>query len=416
MTILDEITATPLELSDAMAWQHKHSERSGTAYCGRVPLGRFVNVFLVNGETQKVIVTGLQRCDSANVCVACSQRIGSNRRQVTEQVFSQARASGFEIGMLTLTVRHKNGDDLGTLLNVMQEAYENLRSSQAFKVLRRDHAAEFLRVTEVTHGANGWHPHFHVAVVYRPGFDWDKYAPMLTNIWCEAVERHGLEAPLPERAFHLIETAGAKDLAWYLSKAEGSLAASGTSAEVAAGRWKRGRGQGVSVWQLLGLAMRGDLVAEALWHEYEHAVKSRRFFNPSRTFAATFGLTWRAENEDSAELLEVMADRALSGEFDADNQQLRRPTVVWLGVMKRGTWQAVQRRGLLGEFLRIAPGGRGAVNEWLRSQRIFGFLADPSPLVDEVDPDTFSADEWAEWFHHNEAAQAGLGVLARMAA
>lgn len=83
--------------------------------------------------------------------------------------------------------------------------------------------------------------------------------------------------------------------------------------------------------------------------------------------------------------------------------------------MSRGTWKQVVSHGLLPELRRLAPQGRVAVNDLLRRSHLFGFLFDPVALLDEVDEGA-NADEYAEWFHANEAAGQGLQVLARMAA
>lgn len=406
-----------------MQWQSQHSGRKSLQLCGRVPIGQFVNLFVrETGDAPAVVVSGVMRCNSSNVCVSCSSRIGKHRRDVVQAVFEQAHRSGYVISMLTFTIRHKAGDDLKELLESMTEAYKNVVSSNTYVKLKRKYGAEFLRITEVTHGANGWHPHFHVAIVARPGLNWDVEAERLQNIWCEAVERVGLAAPEPARAFHILREAMEADKAWYLQKSSGTMATSAISAEVANGRWKAGRGQNVSVWQLLALAIRGDTKALSLWREYEKAVKRKQFFNPSRGFAMTFGFAWKDENQDDTDLLQASSFDEFLPVAQSDNRQqtpdepcVKSGGVEWVGALDKRTWQAILRHGLLPEFVEAVKLGRKQANTFLHEHRIDGAIRSPFSMIETLELEGFDP-QGAHFSEHHQATTAAHRSLRVIAA
>jgi hypothetical protein len=65
--------------------------------------------------------------------------------------------------MLSLTVRHAIGHDLRTVRRGVTRAYCRLTRGEAWKRFKALYGVcHSIRALEVTHGANGWHPHLHV--------------------------------------------------------------------------------------------------------------------------------------------------------------------------------------------------------------------------------------------------------------
>jgi hypothetical protein len=69
--------------------------------------------------------------------------------------------------MLTLTIRHWRGCPLGALRKGIVRAFGALQRHRKFKALLATLGGKvFVRALEVTHGRNGWHPHYHVLVLF----------------------------------------------------------------------------------------------------------------------------------------------------------------------------------------------------------------------------------------------------------
>ena len=162
------------EMHNAIEFQWANSSRKNLRLCGRVPIHKEGFIYLFkNGDTP--VISGLMRCNSASACVVCSSRIAKARGQWLGDVFNSAIDKGYTISMLTLTVPHKKGDSLESLQLAMEAAYTNVQGTIAYKDARLLYGAYFVRSLEVTHGKNGWHPHFHVAIIHKPGLNWDIY-------------------------------------------------------------------------------------------------------------------------------------------------------------------------------------------------------------------------------------------------
>jgi hypothetical protein len=210
---------------------------------------------------------------------------------------------GLGVSMLTLTVRHKKYQKLSELISAMEKAYTNIQGTQAYKELRIEHNAKFVRVLEITHGKNGWHPHFHIAIIHENLAAFGSYRNELENAWVKNIEKQGLLAPKPDVAVHIVENANNEQRAWYLTKASGI-----SSLEITNGRHKVAIGENIGIWQLHALAVGGSKDAKILWNEYEIAMIGKRLISPSRGMADYFGVIWNGEEEVSADEWSEFAD------------------------------------------------------------------------------------------------------------
>jgi len=70
--------------------------------------------------------------------------------------------------MLTATFSHEKGDALAELVNGLQAALSDMFRGASWKRLKEYLGIEHsLRGFEVTHGPNGWHPHFHILLFLK---------------------------------------------------------------------------------------------------------------------------------------------------------------------------------------------------------------------------------------------------------
>lgn len=104
--------------------------------------------------------SGIETCGSTWACPRCSMAIRAKRgQQVSAAVgkYGQAR-----VRLLTVTIRHHQGQALKPLADGLQKAYSALQRGTPWKRWKAHVGLEHtVRGWEVTYGANGWHPHIH---------------------------------------------------------------------------------------------------------------------------------------------------------------------------------------------------------------------------------------------------------------
>ena len=328
----------------ALRWQqgmtdgHFNSTRKSLRLCGQVPHGDHILTYR-KSDGSSVILSGLMRCESASACVVCSARIAKGRGEWLAQVFEKALERDETISMLTLTVRHKKGDDLRTLLAAMEASYRNLQGTHAFKQLRSKFNAKFVRVTEVTHGKNGFHPHFHIAIIHSKGVDFKLFKAEMTDIWVRWIQNHGLLAPIDDKALNLVENATNEQRAWYLTKSNGL-----SSLEVTNGRYKVAKGENMSIWGVHALAVAGDYQSGKIWRAYEEGIYKKRIFVISRGMSEEYGVEMATESEMAKNELAEFAPEI------ADNLQYVCSTVEFTGAINRETYRRIRKLNLQDEF------------------------------------------------------------------
>lgn len=108
--------------------------------------------------------SGVETCVSVWSCPVCAPRVRSDRARAIAMLDAWARSEGWQVTMLTLTVRHALGDDLRRMRTQMSDAWAALQRLTTWRTLLGD-GAYFIRALEATYGAHGWHSHFHVLVL-----------------------------------------------------------------------------------------------------------------------------------------------------------------------------------------------------------------------------------------------------------
>lgn len=210
---------------------------------------------------------GIKVCGNVWGCPVCSARISQARRDEVNAALAWARGAGVVPVLLTLTARHGAGDSLPHLLDGMKEAKRALRRHRAWTRLA---FAGSITATEITHGANGWHPHFHEVVFIEADDEAAALAAVapLGDAWRASLRGKGLDG-----AAAAFDAQGAAAAGNYLAKF-------GAAEELTLTGAKRGRqgkaGRGRSPRELLRDAGAGDGRARALWLEYLRTTSGRR--------------------------------------------------------------------------------------------------------------------------------------------
>jgi len=287
-------------------------EKAGrrTSHCGYV--ANADEVALVRRADGKASFTGLRTCGAIWYCPVCAPRIAEKRKLELDALLSGARAKGYSIVLMTLTARHDRETDLAGFLSALKGAAKRLRQRREWRALP---LVGSVVATEVTHGGNGWHPHFHVLMVLdAPQADAVQLVETLRTPWL--VSLAGFDLSGNQAAFDAADGSAAGA---YIQKF-------GAAEEVTLSTAKKGRSGSRTPWQLLDDAVVGDLRARALWREYARCFRARRQLVWSQGLKAVFGI-------------DDVSDEAAAAEPEPEPVVLR----VWRGA-KAGLWSQARRR------------------------------------------------------------------------
>lgn len=317
---------------------------------------------------------GVVTCGSVWTCPVCSNRISNHRRKELNTLLSWSRKMGYQPLLMTLTARHGADDSLGDLLDAMKTAKKRFHNSRAWKSLQSTTVGH-VTATEVTHGLNGWHVHFHMLIVADcPNEQVAMQRYDLSDAWLAALRpprKYGsntktvkswvpqepsliglpmfpqakqitsvpqaplVNQPQPQKlvltgngyAFDLQDASHVED---YITKW-------GAGEELALSGVKDSRqGKGRTMWQLLDDAAT-DRHAASLFVEYTEEFHGRR------------QLVWSPGLKNILGILEKTDEQLSSEPEDEDYVEVAR--------VPRNTWKLVLRRGLQAELLDVAESG-----------------------------------------------------------
>ena len=235
----------------------------------------------------RAFYAGLQTCGSPWLCPVCSAKISEVRRSELNDALAWARAVGVVPVMLTLTHRHGVGDVLAVNLDGMKAAKRRLRQRREWRAIK-PMLAGTVSATEVTHGAAGWHVHFHEIAFVQAETEAEAVALFsdMGRVWVASLRGCGLDGVLP----HAWQVQGAAAAGEYLGKW-------GAAEELALADRKQGKRAGLTPWQLLAASRDGDALASAKWTEFAKAFKGSRQLVWSPGLKAAVGV---AEVDDAA--------------------------------------------------------------------------------------------------------------------
>lgn len=164
-----------------------------TKVCYLVPRGRSVEVRL--SAKGSATFGQLCLCGSPWTCPVCAYSIALRRRAELVQALKNWRGGGGHVAMLTKTIRHRAADPLLSSIKGLVAARRSLSRHRQFNHIFRVSCGcvHNITATEVTHGANGWHPHDHQLLLTR-----EKITAIpdgLHRAWANSCEAAGLRRP-----------------------------------------------------------------------------------------------------------------------------------------------------------------------------------------------------------------------------
>jgi hypothetical protein len=248
-----------------------------------IPICQTVDV-IYDPKNQRAHYKNLITCGSVWMCPVCASRITEQRAQELQQAVQKWQESGF-VALLTFTLRHEAKDELGAVLGQIREAHRTFKAGRNwYQFTERFGWAGSVTALEVTHGANGWHPHLHELVFFDPMHTatWTVFRNTAKERWLKALAasnadatwKHGLD----------LKTADSQ-IAEYVTKfGHLPVAKSWTlEREIAKSASKRSRSKdGRSPFQLLMDYGDGDTSAGKLFQEYARTFKGRNQLTWSR--------------------------------------------------------------------------------------------------------------------------------------
>lgn len=265
---------------------------------------------------------GLQTCSNVWNCAICADRINRTRKEELDHLLKWARIEGFTPVMLTLTAAHRRSDALKGLLKGMKLAKRRFRQLAKWRKLP---FVGSVTATEVTHGGNGWHVHFHEILLLQCGPDDAlKMCRDLLPEWQGSLASQGMTGNE-----HALDAQDASFAGAYVAKF-------GPAGEIALQGQKKGRGGSRTPWQLLEDADDCKKSA-ALWREYALAFKGIAQLSWSRGLKDRCGLDDLGDDElDDDE--QAGADVCLRSWPDAESWRIaRRRLFNMLDAVENGT-------------------------------------------------------------------------------
>jgi hypothetical protein len=223
----------------------------------------------------KAFYHGLMSCGSVWTCPVCAAKIAERRRVELQQALEAAKAKGWGVHFVTLTVPHGIGDDLHEILGKLSDALGKMSRNAPFRRAKAQTGLQiygYIRAQEVTYGANGWHPHFHLLVFTQGDMGSSIVRYCYDKAWRSACVASGLPEP---HHVHGCTVQDGREAAKYVSKW-------GLEDEMTKAHTKKAKRHGLTPWGLLRAVLDGGAPeiapepAAALFRLYAHAFKGRR--------------------------------------------------------------------------------------------------------------------------------------------
>lgn len=304
---------------------------------------------LRGGEQQRAFYHGMQVCARVWTCPVCASKISERRRVELAAAIASAIAMGLKVYLLTLTVPHGLGDDVTVTLDLMMKAFSKLNQGRAGVGLRELVGLRgTVRALEVTHGENGFHPHFHVLLFLDTTMTPQSVQAAYSPFWQSAAVKVGLPLPSDLRGCRVD---GGERAAAYVAKGSGW----GLESELVKGHQKRGKKGSRTAWDLLRDYLDGDRAAGALFRVYAESFEGRRQLVWSK------GLKKRLAVSDST-------DEELANKPD------EAPAVL-LAQITDGQWKCIRRMRFESAVLDLAESDPEALRVFLSSLSIHGVEA-----------------------------------------
>jgi hypothetical protein len=258
-------------------------------------------------ETQKAFYGGLMVCGSVWVCPVCAAKISERRRQELKTAFKAHLDTGGYCTMVTLTFSHSPKDKLDDLLVALGKSMQDFSRGKRHDNFRKEIGLiGKIRAFEVTHGANGWHPHIHLLLMHSneiEPWEWSNMEDKLYSMWSGACAKNGL-ATSREHGLRMHDAAEAST---YIGKWGDIMDKPwGTDSEMTKANIKKGRGESITPFDMLRVIIEdGDLEFEGKYQEYAKATKGKQQLVWSPGLKAKYLIEEKTDEDIATEKVEA---------------------------------------------------------------------------------------------------------------
>lgn len=223
---------------------------------------------------------GLVTCGSVWACPVCCSKIQQRRRPELVKLIEWSYRSDLQPQMITLTFPHGRFDSLADLLSKQAAAFRLLRGGKDWVNFKKRYGfSGLVRSLELTHGANGWHPHTHELWITSKldGYRREDFKHELISRWIKCCAKVGLldlADPQALKAFerHSVDVRFEAQDSDYLAKQDDGRQW-GVDREIVTSSSKAGRAKGVHPHEFLVRQAKGDAPR---YIEYVKAMKGKR--------------------------------------------------------------------------------------------------------------------------------------------
>lgn len=252
-------------------------ERTAHCFYSRVSKEDAVDVYL-NKLRNRANYGNVVRCGNPWGCPVCASIISEGRKNEVKKAMDWWKSQGGEVLLMTITVPHYSTTDIKTLKAGIKKAYGYLmkgtRASQ--DLFKRYGIAHYISAFEVTHGQNGFHPHFHILLFTKCHVANPRQSNMrqsFFDIWVKCCDKSGLDKPSYK---HGLDLRDGRKAASYVSKW-------GLEHEITKAHMKKGKKDSKTPFDLLrDYAETGNENSAKLFAIYYLAFKGSRQLNWSK--------------------------------------------------------------------------------------------------------------------------------------
>lgn len=265
----------------------KITQRKSLRCCGLYAKAKDEAVSIVrsgkNGD--ELAVRGVLRCGSM-ICPVCSHGKQVERLGQVQRASKKLIEKGYTALFLTLTIPHKREDELGFLLDGLQRAWRLTFSGRAGKLQKERGMKHYLRCLDLTHGQNGFHPHYHAILFFDHKLTDDDifwFEMEIRHRWGRAIEKTTGKALVSRGVrFDYPEEGDVDALSTYAMKLQ---ALTGAGMEALLSQTKEGKDGGRTIWEILrDFGIKGEVRDLAIWREMENGTHRRRWVVASKGF------------------------------------------------------------------------------------------------------------------------------------
>jgi hypothetical protein len=300
-------------------------------------------------KSKRAYYSGLMKCASVWVCPICAPKIQAVRALEVRTAIDNWTAQGGSVVLVTQTIPHGRRDHLEPLLERFTTALMKFKGQRSYERARKDFGiAGSIRALEVTHGANGWHPHAHTILFLRESPPLRHVHMVLFSLWKSAALRAGFEQALSPQAFDVQDASEVKN---YVTKM-GTEYQWNAEHELVKAHSKRGSSHSMTPFDMLrGLLDEARPELRARFAEYAACFNGKRQLVWSNGFKKELLGTDGPTDEQIAESI---------GEDDSV-----------LADISPHEWTIIRRHNLQGQVLQIVSDfGRGGLNHFLAEYRV----------------------------------------------